>query len=272
MRNKKIDLVIIDPQNDFMDDGSLPVPGARADMERVALMINKHHKSLNDIHVTLDSHRPIDVSHGSFWVDSNGNQPAPFSQITNQSIKDGIWTPRIHSLRDHVLKYTAFLEKGGKYTHTIWPDHCLIGSEGYAVDPVLFEATKEWAAQSVALVDFIVKGSDFRVEHFGALQAEMPMDDNPETQLNSRFLETLQKADQVLLVGEALSHCVRATVQQIVDNIGADHIKKLNLLLDCSTSIPAIPNVVDFPALTEAWLGDMKKLGLVLTDSQQFWV
>jgi hypothetical protein len=117
----------------------------------------------------------------------------------------------------------------------------------------------------------VVKGSDYRVEHFGALEAEMPMSDNPETQLNIGFLSTLQSADIVLIAGEALSHCVRATVQQIVDNIGPEHLQKLHLLKDCSTSIPAIPNVVDFPALTAAWLKQMTKRGLTLTDTVSFW-
>jgi nicotinamidase-related amidase len=145
MKNKKIDLVVIDPQEDFMDDGSLPVLGARADMDRLATMVHKHNKKLNDIHITLDSHRKLDISHASFWVDSGGNPPAPYTQISFDSIKNGIWTPRIPQLRQHALDYTAHLAKGGKYAHTIWPDHCLIGSEGHAVEPKLFEAVNEWA-------------------------------------------------------------------------------------------------------------------------------
>ncbi len=68
----KAHLVIIDPQNDFMDiiakagdpvglalpDGTqfrstLPVPGALADMERVAGLITRVGSKLDDIHVTL---------------------------------------------------------------------------------------------------------------------------------------------------------------------------------------------------------------------------
>ena len=269
--SKKIELVAIDPQNDFMDDGSLPVPGARGDMDRLAAMVQKHSRQLNDIHVTLDSHRGIDISHDAFWVDSNGKTPAPFTQVTEEMVIDGILTPRIVELRQHVLKYLAHLKQGGKYTHTIWPTHCLIGSEGHAVEKNFFEAINNWANDHVALVEFVVKGSDYRVEHFGALEAEMPMPDNPETQLNVAFLNTLRDADIILLAGEALSHCVRATVQQIIDNIGDEHIKKLHILENCSTSIPSIPNIVDFPALTAVWLKQMAKRGLTRTDSVSFW-
>lgn len=270
-KGKRIELVIIDPQNDFMDDGALPVAGAKADMDRLSAMVHKHSRKIYDVHVTLDSHHGIDVSHAPFWVDSNGKPPAPFSQITNQSIRDGIWSPRIPALRQHALDYTAHLEKAGKYVHTIWPTHCLIGSEGHAIEPKLFEALGNWSNDNVALIDMVTKGSDYRTEHFGALEAEMPMSDNSDTQLNMRFLQTLQSADIVLIAGEALSHCVRATVQQIIDNIGPDHIAKLHLLEDCSTSIPAIPGVVDFPALTAAWLKDVEKLGLTRTDTVSFW-
>jgi hypothetical protein len=89
MAPRKADLVIIDPQNDFMDiiagtgdpsgwllpsgekfRSTLPVPGAHSDMERVAGLIKRVGNRLNDIHVTLDSHRVIDVAHPGFWRDS----------------------------------------------------------------------------------------------------------------------------------------------------------------------------------------------------------
>lgn len=271
--NKKIHLVSIDPQNDFMDNGALPVPGALQDMDRLATMVLKHAKEIDDIHVTLDSHHIMDISHPPFWVNSStGKMPDPMvTQITSRDVKDGIWIPVIPSLRQHVLDYTTYLESRGQYIHTIWNIHCLIGSTGHAIESKLFEAIKNWETGSAGMYDAVVKGSDYRVEHFGALEAEMPMPDNPETQLNSGFLQTLQDADVILLAGEALSHCVRSTIQQIVDNIGDEHIKKLHLLKDCSSSIPAIPNVVDFPALTAIWLKDMERRGLTVTDSVGFW-
>lgn len=273
MRNrKKIVLVAIDPQNDFMDNGALPVVGALKDMDRLAAMVQKNSKHIYDIRVTLDSHRGVDISHAAYWVDSAGNHPEPFTQITHDAVRKGLWTPVIPSQRDHAIQYTNHLEKGGKYVHNIWPTHCLIGTPGHAVEERFFEAANNWANDNVALIDFVTKGSDYRTEHFGALEAEMPLADNPDTQLNMGFLTSLQESDVILIAGEALSHCVRATVQQIVDNIGPDHIRKLHLLEDCSTSIPAIPNVVDFPALTKDWLERMEKLGLVRTNSVDYWV
>ena len=71
----KVHLLIIDPQNDFMDlpDSALPVPGAVADMDRLAAFIRRAGKKIDDIHVTLDSHRLIDIAHPTFWRDADGS-------------------------------------------------------------------------------------------------------------------------------------------------------------------------------------------------------
>ena len=58
-----IQLLIIDPQNDFCDPkGSLFVPGADGDMTRLATMIDRISPKLADIHVTLDSHHLVDIA------------------------------------------------------------------------------------------------------------------------------------------------------------------------------------------------------------------
>ena len=37
------------------------------------------------------------------------------------------------ALQEWALEYTQSLEAGGRFTHIIWPYHCLIGSKGHAV-------------------------------------------------------------------------------------------------------------------------------------------
>ena len=67
---QKLHLLLIDPQNDFCDpSGSLHVAGADRDMDRLALMIHRLAGKLSDIHVTLDSHRKVDISHPLWWRD-----------------------------------------------------------------------------------------------------------------------------------------------------------------------------------------------------------
>ena len=59
---EKAHLLLIDPQNDFMDiqGATLPVTGANDDMKRVAAFIDRLGSKLFDIHVTLDSHHVCD--------------------------------------------------------------------------------------------------------------------------------------------------------------------------------------------------------------------
>lgn len=285
----KAHLVIIDPQNDFMDilaqkgdpvglalpDGTqfrstLPVPGALADMGRVADLIKRVGPRLDDIHVTLDSHRVIDVAHPGFWRDQNGKNPGAFTIISHDDVKNRIWNPRSESYRSRMLDYTAQLAAGGNFPLMIWPEHCRIGSWGHNIVDVLQEELFAWERSQFANVDFVTKGTNTFTEHYGALMAEVPDANDPSTQLNGQFISVLQDADIVGIAGEASSHCVKTTIQQIVDNIGDDHLPKLHILTDCMSPVPQTPGAPDFPAIATQFLQDMKARGLVLTTHDAF--
>ena len=95
---KSVHLVVIDPQVDFCDPrGALYVKGAENDMTRLARMVGRLSSKLDDIHVTLDSHRLIDVAHPIFWKDSTGRSPAPFTIITAKDVENGRWTPALRA-------------------------------------------------------------------------------------------------------------------------------------------------------------------------------
>ncbi len=285
----KADLVIIDPQNDFMDipakpgnpvgmvapDGTefrsaLPVPGAVEDMKRVAKLIDRIGPKLADIHVTMDSHRLLDVAHPAWWVDAEGNNPPPFTIITADDIKNGIWCPRNPDFLKRMVEYAEALEVGGKYPLCIWPPHCLIGTWGHNVQEDLNDALQKWSGGEFATVDYVTKGSNPFTEHYGALMAEVPDPVDPGTALNTEFLQMLAETDMVAIAGEALSHCVMATVNQIADNIGEDQLRKFYILIDCCSPVPAVPNGPDFPQIARDWLGEMEKRGMNLVKADDF--
>lgn len=285
----KAHLVVIDPQNSFCDilanpgdpvglalpDGTkfrstLPVPGALADMARVAKLIQRVGDRLEDIHVTLDSHRVIDVAHPGFWRDDNGKNPNPFTMISHDDVKNRIWSPRSEAYRQRMLDYTAALQAAGKFVLMIWPEHCLIGSWGHNVVDVLKVELDAWERKQFANVDYLTKGSNPFVEHYGALMAEVPEQNDPSTQLNAGFLTILQDADIIGIAGEASSHCVKTTVEQIVDNIGDAHLSKISLLQDCMSPVPAVPGGPDFPAIAQQFFQTMRSRGLVLTTAADF--
>jgi nicotinamidase/pyrazinamidase len=282
-------LVVIDPQNDFMDiaagegepiglslpDGTrfrstLPVPGALADMDRLAAMVGRLDARLGRVHVTLDSHLVIDVAHPAFWHDTAGNPPPPFTMIPQADVASGAWSPRNSDWRPRMLDYTAELERAGKFVLMVWPEHCLVGSWGHNIVEGLRQALANWERANGVTTEFVAKGLNPLTEHYGALIAEVPDPADPATQLNGAFLAALREADVIAIAGEASSHCVATTVRQIVDHIGERHVPKLHLLTDCMSPVPPSPGSPDFPALAEQFLRDMAARGAVLTTSDRF--
>ncbi len=243
-----IHLLIIDPQNDFVSNkGSLLVPGASGDMDRLAAFIERHGNAIDDIHVTLDSHREIDIAHPIFWVDSDGNHPQPFTSITEDDLDRGRWKTRLPGWNSRARDYTRQLKAQGRYELTIWPAHCVIGSWGHAVYPALSEQLREWERKNFAIVDYVTKGSNIWTEHYSAVKAEVEDSGDPGTQLNTRLIDVLQDpgTDRILIAGEALSHCVANTIRDIADHFGEENIKKFVLLRDCSSSVPGCEQLGD---------------------------
>jgi hypothetical protein len=74
MSDPRIELVIIDPQIDFMDlpGSKLPVAGATRDMARLAAFVSRCGQKLSGIHVTLDSHHLMHIANPMMWVNGLG--------------------------------------------------------------------------------------------------------------------------------------------------------------------------------------------------------
>lgn len=254
----------IDWQNDFTDkNGALYVPRADENAERCAKMIRRLSKKISDIHMTLDSHRFVDIAHPIWWMNAEGDNPAPFTIINKNDVVSGIWRANVPTLQDRSLKYVEQLESNGRYPLCIWPPHCLIGSWGYTIYPCIYDAILDWE-KSFAMVDFVTKGSNPYTEHYSAVQADVPDPDDPDTMLNNRLIETLEKADIIALTGQALSHCLANTVRDIADNFGDENIKKLVLIRDCTSSVPGFEN------LGEDFIKEMSDRGMQVKNSQNF--
>lgn len=273
MGKERIDLLIIDPQIDFCrppvtpgdmqcpQRGALYVDNAENDMARLASMIDRFGSKIKKIHVTLDCHHLIDVAHPQMWRDGDGKHPDPFTIFGSKEIRNGDWTPIFPDLRQRFIDYCESLELTGKFPLCIWPPHCLIGSEGNAVLPVLFDALKRWEASGNDNVDYVSKGSNPFTEHYSAVKAEVEDPKDPTTQLNTRLIQTLLDADKILVAGEAGSHCVKNTVEDIADGFGNDsYVQKMTLLTDAVS--PVISPFVDFPVIQAAFIADMETRGM----------
>ncbi len=260
----KIHLLVIDPQVDFCDPkGALPVAGADKDMDCLAALIVRLKDKWDDVHVTLDTHHFVDVAHPSFWVDSRGQHPAPFTIISAADVASGRWAPYNPGMQRRMLEYVQSLERNGRYPLCIWPPHCLIGTPGHNVYPSVAKALLEWE-KTFANVDYVSKGSNPFTEHYSAVQADVPDPADPSTTLNTRLIQVLQEADVIALAGEALSHCLANTVRDIAANFGEENIRKLVLLSDCASSVGG------FEKMGEDFVKEMTGRGMRVSSSVDF--
>jgi nicotinamidase/pyrazinamidase len=248
-----IQLLIIDPQNDFCDlpeayrpmdpvsggrmAPALAVAGAHADMLRLARLIRDGSAGLTDIAVTLDSHHRVDIAHPTFWQAADGAAPAPFTQITAGQVRRGAFRPRDADATPRALAYLDELEARGRYTLMVWPVHCEIGTWGHNVHADVRAAYNAWEVQQRRSVGKVVKGANPWTEHYSAVLAEVPDADDPATQLNRALITQLDRADVLLIAGEASSHCVKATSEHIVENLPGQRLARVVLLTDCMSPV-----------------------------------
>jgi nicotinamidase/pyrazinamidase len=161
------------------------------------------------------------------------------------------------------LHYLDALEAQGRYTLMVWPVHCAVGSWGHNVHPAVLAAAQNWAERSLRPLRFVPKGMNPWTEHYSALQAEVPDAEDPETQLNRGLLRSLERADLILIAGEASSHCVRATTEHLVQHLPGGGAQRLVLLTDCMSPVRG------FEAQAQAFLADMQAQGVRLASSVQ---
>jgi len=266
---KNVHLLVIDPQLDFCDPaGNLFVQGAVEDMQRLSKFVRDNGSKIGQIHCTLDSHHLIHIAHPVFWLDSNSNNPGPFTIITAEDVRQGKWIPAKFYLRNEATKYVETLERGGRYPLCIWPPHCLIGTPGAAIVKEVMESFNDWSKRSFSVIDFVAKGSNPLREHYSAVKAEVFDTSDPSTGLNTDLVSTLENADEILIAGEALSHCVANTLRDIADAFSDNnYVSKMTLLRDCTSPVGDPPGATLFTDMAEQFITEMTKRGMKVTTS-----
>jgi len=266
------ELLVIDAQNDFCDlpaawcptdpasgrprRPALPVAGAHADLLRLAGFIGAAGARLGGITATLDSHHRHDIAHPPYWRQGDGTAVAPFTAITAAQVRTGAFTPVRADERPRTLAYLDALEATGRYTLMVWPLHCQLGSWGHGLHPAVLAACNAWEDASHRPVRVVDKGSHPWTEHYSALQAEVPDPAEPATQLNQALLQRLDAVGTLVVAGQASSHCVKATVEHLVQHLPSGRPERLLLLTDCMSP------VAGFEAEAAAFLAAMQALGV----------
>jgi len=255
-------VLIIDPQVDFHEGGSLAVAGAKADSKRTAKMIQDHLGEIHQISVTLDSHLKLHIANPFFWKNKDGNHPPPFTPITEKDVNEFTWVPSRPELLQHALEYVRGLEANKRFTLLVWPEHCLIGTPGHNVAEPLNEALQSWSGHNLDIVNYINKGTCPLTEMYSGLKADVELKHDESTQLNRKLVARLLEADRVLICGQALSHCVQFTTRDLVANWPKHRLKDVCLVEDqCSPVSGFEKAAVDFVA-------DMRAAGVTVCKTE----
>ncbi len=98
---------------------------------------------------------------------------------------------------------------------------------------------------SLLQVNYVFKGMNLLTEHFSVFKAEMPLENDPETQLNLKLIDELQSFHAVLVCGQALTHCVNQSCRDLVQNWPKERTADIALITDCTSAIPGFENLAD---------------------------
>jgi nicotinamidase-related amidase len=246
-------LLIIDPQNDFCDiqGAALPVPGADADLRRLAAFMHDSGGRLGDITVTLDSHASVGIERTTFWSTGSGDPVQPFTQITAEELRAGRFVPRDPGKTAEVLAYLHALERGGRHRLVVWPVHCVLGTWGHNIHTEVAAELARWEYARQRTVVRVLKGLNPMTEQYSAVQAEVPVGQDASTQANQALIARVRPQGGLLLVaGEAASHCVAATVEHLFQAMSAQERSHVIILRDCMSPVPG------FEAQAEKFFAD----------------
>lgn len=262
----KICLLVIDVQNTFcIPDSELFVAGpsgngAVEDNKRLSKFIYRNLSIISQICPTMDTHQAIQIFHSAFWVDQSGKHPDPYTLITVEDVESGRWRfnpPAAPTLgiderfaQKHIKHYVKTLKEGGKYDLTIWPYHVMLGSIDHALVSSIEEAIFFHSIARYSQPDFQVKGNHPLTEHYSVLGPEVTEgpDGEPIAERNQEFIQKLLKFDMIIIAGQAKSHCVAWTIDDLLRDIYMRDEKltqKVYLLEDCTSPV-VVPDLMDY--------------------------
>ena len=282
-------LMLIDVQNTFcipefeLYVGGRSGRGAVDDNVRLCEFIYRNLGNISHVTATMDTHTTMQVFHAIFFVDKDGNHPAPYTDIHAAELRDGKWmfnnalssqfgiAPEYG--QQMMIHYAEELEKKSKFALTIWPYHAMLGGIGHALVSSVEEAIFFHSIARIAQPELEIKGDKPFTENYSVVGPEVltgPMGEMLGTH-NQKFIEQLQQYDRLIIAGQAKSHCVAWTVSDLLEEIALldlELAKKVYLLEDCSSPV-VVPGVVDHTDAADAAYERFAKAGMNVVKSTE---
>jgi nicotinamidase-related amidase len=266
-------LLLVDVQNTFclpefeLYVGGRSGHGAVEDSGRIAAFIYHNLDRITQVVVTLDTHTALQIFHPFFWEDANGAHPPPHTVISLADVESGRWrvNPRVGAavsprpgfdVAAWALHYVRRLATGRKFPLVVWPYHSMVGGIGHALVSAVEEAVffHAIARQSPTRVE--IKGRNPLTENYSVLRPEVGTEDTGAViePVNRKLVDHLLSFDRVIVAGEAKSHCVAWTVEDLLaEAVVRDPAlaRRIVLLEDCTSAV-VVPGVVDFTDSADA--------------------
>jgi nicotinamidase-related amidase len=303
----KVAVVPIDLNQDFtLPEGALYVAGrsgtgAIDDTRRTAEFIYREAPQITGIFPTFDTHFPHQIFFASFWEGPNGERLNDHSMIVEdvggvlnnvaldgsvliRNVRPKLSMARIVTgksgattwLYNYCLHYVRELKRTGKYTLYLWPPHCLLGKVGHSLSGVFQEARNYHAYLRGTDAPAEIKGGLFASENYSVFSPEVMVDHTGSAfaQRNTRFLEMVMGNDMVVLIGQAASHCVASSIDDLLDWLiqhDPELARRITILDDCMSAV-TVPDgkggfAADFTDQAQAALDRFRTAGMNIEKS-----
>jgi nicotinamidase-related amidase len=258
-------VLAVDIQNTFcIPDFELFVAGrsgtgAVDDNRRLCKFLYRNLGEITQIFPSLDTHHAMQVFHAIWLVDEHGNHPDPYTLVSAQDVATGRWQMNaavaealgidVDYADRHLTYYTRRLAEGGKYDLTIWPYHAMLGGIGHALVSAVEEAIFFHGLARYSNPEFQVKGDNPLTEHYSLLGPEVT--EGPDGDRlggkNAKLIEKLLTFDAVVVAGQAKSHCLAWTIDDLLgdEDVREQLAERTYLLEDCTSPV-VVPGVVDY--------------------------
>jgi nicotinamidase-related amidase len=274
-------LLAVDVQNTFCIPGyelfvaGRSGSGAVDDNRRLCEFVYRNLGEITQILPSLDTHSAMQVFHAIWLVDKEGNHPDPFTLVSADEIAAGRW--RVNAAvaealgidlayaERHLVYYTRQLAEGGKYELTVWPYHAMLGGIGHALVPAVEEAVFFHGLARYSSPEFQVKGDHPLTEHYSMLGPEVTEgpDGDRLGAKNTALVEKLLTFDAVVVAGQAKSHCLAWTIDDLLEDAKVqDQLAERTYLLEDCTSPVVVPGAVDYTEEADAAFERYKACGM----------
>jgi nicotinamidase-related amidase len=285
----RICLVAVDVQNTFCIPGfelfvrGRSGTGAVDDNRRLCEFAYRNLDAITQIVPTLDTHQAMQVFHAIWLVDEEGRHPEPYTLVSAEDVETGRWQvdPAVAEglgldldyAHRHLVHYTRSLEASGKYRLTIWPYHAMLGGIGHALVSAVEEAIFFHTVARRSQPDFQPKGRSPLTEHYSVLGPEVTEgpDGEPLGERNAPLLEELLDYDAVVIAGQAKSHCVAWTIDDLLSSptlLDQGLAQKVYLLEDCTSPV-VVPGAVDYTEEADAAFARFAAAGMHVVRSTE---